>query len=166
MALILLLQISGNMYLLIGALLLFGAPWIYIFRRRLYTHAPTKETKEQIATTQKTVRCITFLAYAFILIWVFTGVLPIPTINETQDSTTVEKQKVSDYVTIYSVFNFILSFFGRKLATTLVFSDILLRTAVTNWRQDKSQRAEDNGTRIDTLFESIESAVRRPGADE
>jgi hypothetical protein len=167
MALILLIQVSGNKFLLIGALLLFCAPWIYVFRRRLYIHAPTEETEQKLGRTQMAIGLIIKLGYVFLLIWVFTGQLPWPKINEETGETEDENQNVSEvFVTAGRLFNFILSFFGRKLATTLVFSDVLFRMTVTNWRQDKSRRAEDNGEHIDTLFQSIESSIRRAGASK
>jgi hypothetical protein len=53
----------------------------------------------------------------------------------------------------------IFAIFGRQLVTTVLFSDVLLKMTVTNWRQDKSRRAEDKGQSIDTFFQNIESEI-------
>jgi hypothetical protein len=172
MAVILLIQVAGNWILVTGTLCLMCAPWIYVFRRRLYVCAPTDETEKQLGKTQRIIGLISRLGFILLLVWALVTSVVLPGANE--DGTTVNKDgtpvvqeiKVVGLVSYTSLLTLIFSVIGRNLSTTVVFSDALLSMTVTNWREDKARRANGNGN-IDTFFGSIESSIRRAkGSDE
>jgi hypothetical protein len=151
MALVLLIQLSGNIPLFIGTILLFCAPWIYVIRRKVYVGVPTEEREKQLDMTQRVIGLFVGLGVIFFLIWAFTGDLfDVPLLG------TRNQDSVMSY---WALIRVIFEAFGRNLATTVLFADVLLRMTVTNWRQDQDRRRENNGKIIDNMFGAIEHSI-------
>jgi hypothetical protein len=166
MALIVLIQLSGNIWLFLASILLFFAPWIYVIRRNVYLGVPTEEREKQLDRTQLIIGLSVKLALILFLVYLFTGDLNGVRLlgsgeqyTDYDDGTGVTVT-VANYIFAYSsVIRVILESLGRMFVTTVLFSDVLFRMTVTNWRQDKDRRKAHNGRSIDDMFRSLEFSI-------
>jgi len=130
----LIIQFFGDATLMCGVLFKCFSPWLYVIRRGLYVKSATEEREKKADTNGKIILITNLVGLGLITTWVYT-----------QDSLMSEKTFV------YA--RFILEAWGRILSSTVVFSDILLRMTMSNWRIEKSICTYD-------LYESIEMDVR------
>jgi len=162
MALVVLIQLSGNIWLFIGTSLLFCGPWIYVIRRKVYVGVPTAEREKQLDRTQFIVGTCIRLGLIFFLIWAFTGDLGGVPLLGSGDQTTEysDGTYITHYVVSYSdLLRVIFESIGRILVTTVLFADVLFRMTITNWRQDTGRREADTSGSLDRAFRSIEFSI-------
>ena len=171
MALVLLIQLSGNISLFVGTIFLFCAPWIYVLRRHLYVGVPTEEREKQLDRTQFVIGLLLKLGGICFLVWAFTGMVGdvkiVGSASQTGDTQTDDSQTGPELpiLTYGSLLQLIFEAIGRILATTVLFADMLLRMTVTNWRQNRDRHDADGG-KIDQLFRDIEHSISSPKSKE
>lgn len=153
-AVVVIVQIVGSAPLIIGALLLCLAPWMYVFRRRLYVGAATDTNEKALDCNQKVILTLNLVGLVLIIVWAVTpsslGIQPLGSGDD-------------QYLMHYNKFiSLVLETWGRTLATTVVFTDTLLRMTITDWRIGRNRTTDsDNGKRIDETFGLIESNISR-----
>jgi hypothetical protein len=132
---ILIIQFGGDVALMIGVFLRCFYPWMYVFRRGLYVKAASEEREKKVDCNQHFMSVINLVSISLIVKWLFTQDL-------------IKSGEAINYAKL------LLEIWGRYLATTVVFTDVLLRMTVTNWRVEKSIR------NLDAEYESIERGIR------
>jgi hypothetical protein len=137
-----------------------------VIRRNVYLGVPTEEREKQLDRTQLIIGLSVKLALILFLVYLFTGDLNGVRLlgsgeqyTDYDDGTGVTVT-VANYIFAYSsVIRVILESLGRMFVTTVLFSDVLFRMTVTNWRQDKDRRKAHNGRSIDDMFRSLEFSI-------
>ena len=157
MALVLLIQLAGNISLFVGTTFLFCAPWIYVLRRHLYVGVPTERREKLLDRTQFVIGLLVTLGGICFLIWAFTGNIGGVKILGTGSQGAL--------CTYGSLVQLIFEVVGRNLTTTVLFADVLLRMTATNWRQNRERRDADGG-KIDQLFRDMECSISSPKSNE
>lgn len=122
-----------------------------MIRRKVYVGVPTEEREKQLDRTQFVIGLLVRVGGVFFLIWAFTGDLFGINLLGSRN-----QESVMNYWALVRV---LFEAFGRNLATTVLFADVLLRMTVTNWRQDQDRRETDNGKMIDDMFGAIEQSI-------
>jgi len=135
-AAILIIQFVGDATLMLGVFFRCAAPWLYVVRRGLYVKEASEEREKKVNFNQTIILISNLIGLGLIIYWMFT-----------QDF--LKSEEATNYA------KFILEVWGRVLATTVVFTDMLLRMTLTNWKVEKSVRG------MDDLYESIERGIRK-----
>ena len=143
MALVVVLQLAGNILLILGSLLLTINPWVYVIFRRLLVTVSTPDTEKRLDIVQRCTGISNLLGFILIILFVITS------------------PDFKQYINIYGVVRFVLVSWSRTIVTTVLFGDVFLRMSITNWKRDGERRNGDQGDRIDMLFESLEGSVKK-----
>jgi len=141
MALVVILQLAGNVLLILGSLLLTINPWVYVYFRRLLVTVSTPKSEKQLDLLQRCIGVSNLIGFILIILYVITS------------------PDLADYIEPASVVRFALIGFSRTVVTTVLFGDVFLRMSITNWRRDGERRSNNNGERIDALFETWEGEL-------
>jgi len=148
---ILVIQILGDLILMFGVLFLCLSPWMYVFQRGLYVKASTEEGEKKVDRNQMMMLVMNLLGLVFCVTW---ACLPKERALGKEFQNLLGEQKATTFA------QFILEVWGRGLATTVVFTDILLRMTISNWRVEKGSR------NMDDLHEGIEKYIRKNKSGE
>ena len=141
MALVVILQLAGNVLLIFGTLLLTINPWVYVYFRRLLVTVSTPKSEKQLDLLQRCIGVSNLIGFILIILYVITS------------------PDLTDYIEPAAVVRFALIGFSRTIVTTVLFGDVFLRMSITNWKRDGERRGDGNGERIDALFDTLEGNV-------
>jgi hypothetical protein len=144
MSLVVVIQLIGNAFLIIGALLLTLNPRIYVYFRHLYLSSATEQQEKRLDLVQRFSGISNLLGFLFEFIWALSSGV------------------IGTWFTVGDVFRFLFVGFGNGLITSIIFCDAFLRMTVTNWKKEKELRDNDKSGKIDELFGSIERSIRKP----
>ena len=89
------------------------APWLYVVRRELYVKEASEERGKKVNFNQMIILITNLTGLGLIIYWMFT-----------QDF--LKSEEATNYA------KFILEVWGRVFATTVVFTDMLLRMTLSN----------------------------------
>mmetsp|Transcript_3770 Transcript_3770/g.5802 ORF Transcript_3770/g.5802 Transcript_3770/m.5802 type:complete len:437 (-) Transcript_3770:159-1469(-) len=153
-SLIFLIQMAGNVCLVIAALLLCLSPWLYVIRLNLYVSISSDEKEKQIDKNQNIMSCMYYGAIILLVVWAHTETLFGQPLIGLHSEEYTEKP-----VMTYNYFFQLVLFesFGRLLLTTVVFGDALLCMTVKNFQHNQC-RIQHGATwqRIQETFKSLE----------
>jgi hypothetical protein len=144
MSLVVVLQLFGNAFLILGAILLTLNPWTYVYFRHLYLSSATEQQEKKLDLVQRCSGISNLLGFLLIVIWALSSGV------------------IGEQITVGQLVRFLFVGFGNGLITSIVFCDAFLRMTVTNWKKDKEVRDNDKYGDIDELFGSIEMIIRKP----
>lgn len=159
-ALVVIMQMIGNVCLFLGMILIVLAPLVYLFKRDILFEmwTTTDNTKELlIIKLHRIVIICTVIGYILLLIWSFTakvnGIRPFG------------KAKNNDDYIIY-LFNYtqafciIFNLLGRYIITTILFCDTILYMTLINWKNDKlNQEKFNSNIIIGNDFDAFSNAI-------
>lgn len=154
-ALVLITQLLGTGLLLVGTLLLVCGPWVHVWRRRLYTGISTAESEAELDKTQNVTGTIALAGFAVILVWALTAkVSGLRPIGSGEDATLnyVDGGRLA------------IEAVARVLLSTVVFTSILLRMTLTDWRNSTIRRSQPGAADVDAQFARLETALGRDDA--
>ncbi|KAK1740095.1 hypothetical protein QTG54_009045 [Skeletonema marinoi] len=152
-SLIFLIQMAGNVCLVIAALLLCLSPWMYVIRLNLYVSISSDEREKQIDKNQNIMSCMYYGAIILLVVWAHTEtLLGQPLIGPHSEEYTENPVMTYNYF-----FQLVFESFGRLLLTTVVFGDALLCMTVKNFQHNQC-RIQHGATwqRVRETFKSLE----------
>jgi len=137
MALVVVLQLAGNVLLILGTILLTINPWTYVVFRRLLVAVSTPTTERRLDLLQRCTGISNLIGFLLIILYV------------------ISSEEIRQYIEVAGIVRLAVVSWSRTIVTTVLFCDIYLRMTVTQWKRDGERRQEGNGDRIDSLFGAI-----------
>eukprot|EP00984_Skeletonema_dohrnii_P012028 scaffold4832_cov115-Skeletonema_dohrnii-CCMP3373.AAC.5 len=153
---IMIVQMAGNFWLVIAALLQCVSPWHYVIHRKLYVGIKTDENEKQIDKKQKIMLYITIVSLILVVVW---GHMPLEFATDSGGTVTVTpigSDPTSSLMTYNNFFRWVFEGFGRYLVNTVVFGDMILRMTVENFQHSLAIQDDDTWQRIQEIFQSLE----------
>jgi len=150
-ALVLLIQLSGNVLLVLGALVLAASPWVYVQQRRHYL-GPVMDDESSAALdkAQRIYGVLTLAGVGAIVLWAITAeVNGVPVLGSGDEA-------VFDYVTATRSVAEVLA---RSYATTVVFAHIFLTLTVSSWRTSRAVASDPRMTAAEHRNAAVAAAL-------
>lgn len=150
---VLLYHIAGNVLLILGLLLWVGAPLLYFTKFDLFTR-PLTSPVERAAIVRASMMVFGLIAAGMILlgIYLFTAKFMGRTVLGFSDSALVRPWTLELHKTW-------IDYLGRSLFLTVFFSDILLRIALSVWREERAFAGSPEAAGFDRTMSGLGSAV-------
>ncbi len=150
-ALVLLIQLSGNVLLVLGALALAGSPWVYVQQRRHYL-GPVMDDESSAAldSAQRIYGALTLAGVGAIVLWAFTAKVNGVAVLGSGD------EAVFDYVTAARSMAEVLA---RSYATTVVFAHIFLTLTMASWRTARAVASDPRMTAAEHRNAAVAAAL-------
>jgi hypothetical protein len=151
---VMLYHFVGNVLLILGLLLFVGAPLLYLTKYSLLTRPITdKRDMVSLANTQVRVLLILTAGVILLIIYLFTAKMGPMALIGTEKSTSLLRpwsleihKKWIEYV-------------GRALFLTVLFADVLMRMALSVWREERAFAATPAVAEFDKSMTALGEAV-------
>ena len=148
---------SGNLVLTLGLLLWVGAPALYLTKFRLFTRPVTESPDlEALARTQLMVLGAVAGGVLLVVTYLFTAKVGGATIvGFDKDKSMVRPWSLS----LHRIW---IEYVGRSLFLTVLFADLLVRMALSVWREERAFAGTEKAAAFDRTMAGLGAAV---GAD-
>jgi hypothetical protein len=151
---VLLYQFVGNFLLVLGLLLWIGAPLMYLTKFRLLTRPVTdRRDMDALAKTQFLVLGMITAGVILLIIYLFTAKLgQVSLVGTDKDKSLVRPWSLE----IHKKW---IEYVGRSLFLTVLFADLLLRMALSVWREEKAFAGSDGAAKFDDTMSGLSGAI-------
>ena len=146
-SLVVLIQVAGNVLLIVGSLLLTLNPWGFVMFRRYYIRSYCDAHEQRLNRIQQLTGIVNALGLIFIVVWATTS------------------GTVGNVFGWQDVVRFAVVGFGNGLVVSIVFCDSFLRMTVTHWAREHERYLfeGDAGHIADmALHKALEGSIRKP----
>ena len=151
---ILLYHIAGNILLLLGRVLWIGAPLLYLMRFNLFTRPVTAPAdRAALASTSLLVLLVMLVGIVLLIVYLFTAKFGGMTILGFDDEKSVIQPWSIDLHRLW------VEYLGRSLFLTVFFGDILLRIALSVWREERAFASTPDAASHDRTMLGLSSAI-------
>lgn len=151
---VLLYHIAGNTLLFLGLLLWVGAPMLYLTQFRLFTR-PVTDRRQLDALTRTQLGVLGMFAggVVLLLIYLFTAKFMGMTILGTDKTESLIRPWSLDLHAKW------IEFLGRSLFLTVLFADLLVRMALSVWREERAFAGTEGVAAFDQTMTGLTAAV-------
>lgn len=153
-------QMAGNLLLIIGVVLLMGAPAVYIVKTPLFVRPiATAEERREIGMLQMIYAGVVALAVLLLFIYLFTAeFLGQPLVGPEGTGMMTAGRLV------WESFKFILNYLSRSMFITAVAIDLFMLVNLSVWRNTKKFQQTPEAAAYDELMEQFGQAADREEA--
>jgi GYF domain 2 len=147
-------QFFGNFLLIIGLLLWIGAPLLYLSKFRLLTR-PVTESPDLAALARTQLMVVATIAAGMLLlvVYLFTAKVGGMTIVGTEKEKSLIRPWSLDLHAKW------IEYIGRSLFLTVLFADLLVRMALSVWREERAFGATEKAATFDRTMSGVGAAV-------
>lgn len=160
---VLLYQFVGNALLILGVLLWIGAPLLYLTQFRLLTRPVTDSHQlNSLQRTQLGVLAMIAGSVVLLIIYLFTAeVLWVDSEGKPGLLTIVGTDKTKSIIRPWSLDLHAkwIEFLGRSLFLTVLFADLLVRMALSIWREERAFAGTEPAAAFDQTMTGLTAAV-------
>ena len=165
----------GNVLLLLGVLCWFGAPMIFVLQGHVFIRSlTTAEDYQRLRHIKWMVNACVSLALVFLLLYLLTtkilghrlvGLIPdkcfMTYVYKMEEPDQDIEQAFEKTTALFCLFDayllqFVVDWFGRTLFTTVVFSDLILRIALSVWRREQQFHASPDAVAYARSMDGID----------
>jgi hypothetical protein len=151
---VLLYHVVGNALLIAGLLLWVGAPMYYLTKPQLLTKPiTTAEDKAALGRASFTVFLITLGGMLLLVVFLFTGKFMGKTLLGFDSAKCLLRPWSLDLHKVW------IEYVGRSLFLTVFFADIVLRVALSVWKESKAFAGTDPANAHDATMEGLSGSV-------
>jgi hypothetical protein len=151
---VLLYHVVGNALLIIGLLLWVGAPLLYLTRFGLLTRPVSSPAdRTALANTSLGVLGLILLGMLFLMIFLFTAKVGGKTIMGFDEDKSLARPWSLDLHKTW------IEYVGRSLFLSVFFADLVLRMALSIWREERAFAGSAQSAGYDRTMAGLDSAV-------
>ena len=151
---VLIYHVVGNALLLIGLVLWVGAPLLYLTRFTLLTRpVTTPADRAALAATSRGVLGLTLLGAGFLLVFLFTAKLGDQALMGFDSTRSVVRPWTLELHRVW------IEYVGRALFLAVFFADVLLRIALSVWREERAFAGSPDAAGFDRTMTGLGAAV-------
>lgn len=152
--LVLLYKFVGNFLLVLGLILWIGAPLLYLTKYRLLTRPMTEQRDtDELAKTQVAVASAIVGGVVLIVLYLFTAKLGDMRLLGFDSKDSILQPWSLDLHTTWT------EFVGRSLFLTVLFADLMVRMALSVWREERAFAGTDAAKKFDRTMSGLLTAV-------
>ena len=153
---VLLYHIAGNALLIVGVLLWVGAPLLYLTKFDLFTR-PVTAPADQAAIVRTSYAVFGLTAFGMFLLTIYLFTAKFPLVGKTfvgfDDTTSILRPWSLDIHRRW------IEYVGRALFLSVFFADIVLRVALSVWREERAFAGTPPAAGFDRAMSGLGSAV-------
>lgn len=151
---VLLYHVVGNMLLLIGLVLWVGAPLLYLTRFGLLTRPVTSPAdRATLVTTSLGVLGLILLGMCFLVVFLFTAKFGGMTLLGFDEAKSLARPWSLDLHRVW------IEYAGRSLFLTVFFADLLVRVALSVWREERAFAGSPEAAGFDRTMTGLSAAT-------
>jgi hypothetical protein len=151
---VLLYHLAGNFLLMVGLLLWIGSPLLYLTQFRLLTRPVTdRRDMESLARTQQLVLAMIAGGVLLIVIYLFTAKFAGMALMG------FDKDKSLFRPWNLDLHKFWIEYLGRSLFLTVLFADLMVRMALSVWREERAFAGTAGAAAFDQTMSGLGAAV-------
>ncbi|OAI50237.1 hypothetical protein AYO44_17975 [Planctomycetaceae bacterium SCGC AG-212-F19] len=147
---------AGNLLLIVGVMLWFGAPMLYVARADLIVRPlNTAADCHAVGRVQQVVRVVLAVATGLLLLYLTTKTIFGKHILGLDPRTSL-MQPWNQHL-----LQWLLEYLGRSLFVTVVFADLMLRMSLTMWRHQQAFAQTPGAAEYNRLMGNMEGVISR-----
>lgn len=151
---VLLYHVVGNALLLVGLVLWVGAPLLYLTRFGLLTRPVTSPAdRTALANTSLGVLGLILAGMAVLTVFLFTAKVGGQTLLGFDSTRSIVRPWTLDLHKVW------IDYVGRSLFLTVFFADLLLRIALSVWREERAFAGSPEAAGFDRTMTGLGAAV-------
>jgi hypothetical protein len=144
---ILLSHWAGNVLLIVGATLLFGAPMLYVLYADAFIRPLTASHLDAVGRVQVLVKATVLIALVLLFVYLSTKTVLGMRLVGFDDKTSL--------IQVSSLANFVLVYVSHSLFMAVVCADMLMRMNLSVWRQEREFFRTEAAASYDSLMGSV-----------
>jgi len=155
LAMVLLVQLVGNAWLVIGMILIVTSPWILVARGQLYVGVAKENTPTQKLRIQRIAAVVAISGYFLIIIWALTTEVSGRKVLGSAD----DKEDFKALLAYTEGAKLLFQAIGRLLVTTIMFCDSIVTMTASDWNFQRKRR-DRHGDDMDALFGELKNVTK------
>lgn len=153
---ILINQLAGNFFLILGAATIVAAPLVYVYRMNLFVRPLwTDEDRGAIEQAQTTYQIVLYVGGALVLLYLLTGKLFGRRIIGGEEAL------VGFFSFMWNAIKFVVDYLGRSLFITAIVTDLVMMINVSAWRQTREFEASPHAAEYDKTITELDQSMNR-----